>query len=616
MEDFRSLDLPEAVLHSLEVMKFTTPTPIQKETIPPALQGRDVLGTAQTGTGKTAAYSIPLVVYLLNNPNKAALVLTPTRELAIQVLDTLTQLLGRKSGIRTTLLIGGRPMSLQFKQLQNRPQLIVGTPGRVNDHLSRNSLKLDNAEFLVLDETDRMLDMGFSIQIENIVSCLPQKRQTLMFSATMAKDIVKTANSYLNDAVRISIGSTTSPIEKIKQESIHTTEPKKYSALLEQLDQFQGSFIIFVKTKAGTERLAGKLCDNGHSADVIHGDLRQRDRERAIKAFRDGRNRVLVATDVAARGLDVPDVEVVVNYDLPQDPDDYIHRIGRTGRAGAEGKAINLITPQDGGKWKDICRMLNPNDKTDYRSQVRSNSGGGRRKNTRGSSGFGASFEKGGQRSGNNYFSGGASGRPSFGKPRFTQNGPSRRSDSGYAFEKGGQRSGNGYASNGPSDRPAFGKPRFAQSGAFKRSDAGFGASFDKGGQRSGNGYASNGPSDRPSFGKPRFTQNGPSRRSDSGYAFEKGGQRSGNSYASNGPSDRPAFGKPRFAQNGPSRRSDMGFAAASYRNEKQSAFASRQKPKFDRYSNSPHSPNAYKPNKTGNKTLRFTYKEKEKLTD
>jgi len=362
MENFKTLGLPESLLHALEIMKFNTPTPIQAQTIPSALEGKDILGSAQTGTGKTGAFGIPLVSHVLKAADNHALVLTPTRELAIQVLDAIKQMLG-KSHIKTALLIGGEPIARQFMQLKMRPQIIVGTPGRVNDHLIRGTLNLSRSNFLVLDEFDRMLDMGFSIQLEKIANYLPKARQTLMFSATIANDILKLANSYLIDPVRVAVGSTSNPTALIKQEIVKTTENDKYTILLDKLNEHTGTTIIFVKTKFGTEKLAKRIKADGHDAEAIHGDLRQHKRERVIKGFRDMKHRVLVATDVAARGLDISHIECVINYDLPQCPDDYIHRIGRTGRAGAEGVAISLVTPQDGIKWRNISKLMNPNEK-------------------------------------------------------------------------------------------------------------------------------------------------------------------------------------------------------------------------------------------------------------
>ncbi len=358
-KDFNGFGLPPKLMQSLARMQFMTPTPIQAQAIPLALAGRDILGSAQTGTGKTGAFGIPLIVKLMDNPQAGALIMTPTRELATQVLAALQQMIPVQA-IRTALLIGGEPMPKQFRQLQAHPKLIVGTPGRINDHLQRGTLKLNNTRFLVLDETDRMLDMGFGIQIERIVAHIPRERQTMMFSATLPADIVKLSGKYMTNPERISAGSTTEAAPNIKQELIHTTDGEKYAKLLEQLGSHQGSTIIFVKTKYGTEKLADKLSRQNYKADAIHGDLRQNRRDKVIQGFRDKKFRVLVATDLAARGLDVPHIELVINYDLPQCPEDYIHRIGRTARAGATGKAINLLTSADRIKWNAINRLMNP----------------------------------------------------------------------------------------------------------------------------------------------------------------------------------------------------------------------------------------------------------------
>ncbi|MGE3622332.1 MAG: DEAD/DEAH box helicase [Bdellovibrionales bacterium] len=357
--DFNGFGLPPKLLHALARMQFTAPTPIQVQAIPPALAGRDVLGTAQTGTGKTGAFGIPVIAKLMENPQAAALVMTPTRELASQVMKALQQMIP-VADIRTALLIGGEPMPRQFRQLHGNPRLIVGTPGRINDHLQRGSLRLKNTRFLVLDETDRMLDMGFGIQIERIVAHIPAERQTMLFSATLPAGIQKLSNKYLNNPERITVGSTTAAAPNIQQELIQTSDGDKYAKLLEQLASHSGSTIVFVKTKWGTEKLAEKLSRQNLASDAIHGDLRQSRRDRVIQSFRDKKFRVLVATDLAARGLDVPHIELVVNYDMPQCPEDYIHRIGRTARAGASGKAINFLTPADRQKWNAIHRMMNP----------------------------------------------------------------------------------------------------------------------------------------------------------------------------------------------------------------------------------------------------------------
>lgn len=363
MKNFDTFGLKPELLRALEKLNFNKPTPIQAASIPIALEGKDIMGTAQTGTGKTGAFGIPLISHLLNNPQNTALVMTPTRELAAQVMDMLQKILGNPTTISTALLIGGASMGKQLEQLRRSPRLIVGTPGRINDHLQRRSVKLSCTRFLVLDETDRMLDMGFGVQIDRILAHVPKERQTLLFSATLPANILKLSGKYLHDPVRISTGETNAPAARVKQETIQLAETDKYEQLLTQIDQRNGSIIVFVKTKHGADRMAKKLRGLKHSADAIHGDLRQNQRDRAISAFRNYETRIMVATDIAARGLDIPHIEHVINYDLPQAAEDYIHRIGRTARNGAEGEAVNLVTPQDGKKWNAIRRLLNPAEK-------------------------------------------------------------------------------------------------------------------------------------------------------------------------------------------------------------------------------------------------------------
>ncbi|NBT41053.1 MAG: DEAD/DEAH box helicase [Alphaproteobacteria bacterium] len=341
-------------------MQFAKPTPIQSQAIPLALNGKDILGSAQTGTGKTGAYGIPLVSQLIENPDAQAMVITPTRELAAQVIEQLRAMLGKKSKIRSALLIGGEAMPKQLNQLRSQPRLVVGTPGRINDHLKRKTLKLNALSFLVLDETDRMLDMGFSEQIDEIMKHMDEKPQTLMFSATLPKSILRIAQNYLHEPEHVQVAATSSPAENITQEFLHLRDDEKYPTLLQQLGKREGTVIVFVKTKTDSEKIARKLGQDGLQADAIHGDLRQNQRNRVISAFRNKKYRILVATDVAARGLDIPHIAHVINFDLPQCPEDYIHRIGRTARAGAKGEALNFIAPSERGKWKAIDRLLNP----------------------------------------------------------------------------------------------------------------------------------------------------------------------------------------------------------------------------------------------------------------
>ena len=393
--NFEGFGLSQMLLKSLAKMDYTAPTPIQAKAIPLALDGRDILGSAQTGTGKTAAFGIPVVEKIMNSDRGAALILTPTRELAKQVLDVITQLVGRESKINTAFLIGGASMEKQMNELRRNPRIIVGTPGRINDHLERGTMKLHDTNFLVLDETDRMLDMGFGVQIDRILKFMPKKKQTLMFSATMPKEIVQMSARYLSNPERIKMGATNVVATKIKQEIIRIDQGAKYKELVNQLYDRNGSVIIFVKTKYGTERMAKNLNRDGFEADALHGDLRQRNRDKVMQRFRDKKFRILVATDIAARGLDVPHIEHVINHDLPQVAEDYIHRMGRTARAGAEGSALCFISPQEAGKWSAIERLLDPNKKSDGGGQKSGKKGKPRRSGKFGGGGK-PEFKKGG----------------------------------------------------------------------------------------------------------------------------------------------------------------------------------------------------------------------------
>jgi len=377
---FQDFGLSEALNTSLRKMDYKDPTPIQQQAIPIALNGKDVLGSAQTGTGKTAAFSIPLVEKLLqSHDNSCALVLTPTRELAKQVLDVIHQLLGPKSGINTAFIIGGEPYRKQFQQLERNPRIIVGTPGRINDHLDKGAIDLSTTDFLVLDETDRMLDMGFGVQLDRIVKHLPKHRQTLMFSATLPKGIVAISDKYLKNPERVSVGETNVVAVKIKQEVLRIEQPDKYQELLVQLAERTGTIIVFVKTKYNADKMAKKLKGEGHTAEGLHGDLRQHKRDKIMRQYREKQFRILVATDIAARGLDVPHIEHVINYDLPQVAEDYIHRMGRTARAGAEGSAISFVSSPEGRKWHAIEMLLDPEAAMHKHSEPE-NHGRGRKK--------------------------------------------------------------------------------------------------------------------------------------------------------------------------------------------------------------------------------------------
>jgi len=366
MQDFNLFKIEDSLKDSITRMKFKEPTSIQSQAIPVALQGKDILGTAQTGTGKTLAFSIPLINKLILDKNAFALVTCPTRELATQVMDAIKNLISNKINIKTALLIGGESMQKQLRQLGKRSRLIVGTPGRINDHLKRKSLNLSATKYLVLDETDRMLDMGFIPQIEMILKFVPKDHQTLLFSATLPKDILRISERYLTKPIRISVGSTTVPIAKIKQETLQVYKENKYNELIDQLLSRKGSILVFVKTKRNADRMVKRLKEEDHSADAIHGDLRQSKRDRVMNAFRKGVKRIMVATDVAARGLDIPLIQHVINYDLPQVPEDYVHRIGRTARAGSAGSALTFLTRDDRSMWNSISKLIDPNYKEEF----------------------------------------------------------------------------------------------------------------------------------------------------------------------------------------------------------------------------------------------------------
>lgn len=367
MQNFNEFGFNKDLELAIKAIGFTEPTPIQAQTIPLALAGHDILGSAQTGTGKTAAFALPVLQKLMEDDSANALILTPTRELGKQIMDNIHQFLGRGSGIRTAFIIGGEAYGKQMSQLRSRPRIIVGTPGRINDHLNRGSMDLDLTRFVVLDETDRMLDMGFTDQLERIFAHIPEERQTLMFSATMPKNIIEMSRKYLKNSKRVEVGASNVVAENLVQDIMRVPEEKKYDELVIELQARQGTKIIFVKTKFATERMAKRLRGDGYAAEAINGDLKQAKRSRVIKDFRAQNFDILVATDVVARGLDVPHVEHVINYNLPQVAEDYIHRIGRTARAGAKGNALCLVSPQEGRQWNAIVQLLDPDAKPDPR---------------------------------------------------------------------------------------------------------------------------------------------------------------------------------------------------------------------------------------------------------
>lgn len=373
MKYFTEADLPAPLLTQLTKIGYSKPTQIQAEAIPVALEGKDILGTAQTGTGKTASFAIPLIARIMQDPSVNALILLPTRELAVQINKAFKGFIGREN-IKTALLIGGESMTPQLSSLRAHPRIVIGTPGRVNDHLTRKTLKISNTNFLVLDEVDRMLDMGFGVQLDTIAQFLPTQRQTLMFSATLPNNIKKLSEKYLSNPVRISVGGQNQLAENIQETIIKLQDSEKLERLITELEERTGSILIFVRTKFGAEKMAVKLKNEGYLADAIHGNLRQNKRNKVIVGFRNKKYRILVATGVASRGIDIPHIEHVINYDLPDDPEDYIHRVGRTARNGSKGHAVNFITNKDKSKWGAIKRLMDPTYKDKQTDSPRSKS--------------------------------------------------------------------------------------------------------------------------------------------------------------------------------------------------------------------------------------------------
>lgn len=358
MNTFTSYPFPEAIQKNLQTMGFEAPTPIQAQAIPIALEGKDLLASAQTGTGKTAAFCLPMITQLVADNWKSALILVPTRELAVQIEVFLRQLIRGHRNLHTVVLIGGQSMSTQRHLLSKGPRIIVATPGRLVDHMQQGTVKLNSVGILVLDEADRMLDMGFAPQIQRIVQTIPTERQTLLFSATFPSEITQIAKQYMKSPERVSIGETSKPIKAIKQTLIQTTQLQKADRLVDELNKREGSVLIFLRTKHRVDKLMDFLEEYGYSVARMHGNRSQSQRNQALTAFRNGNVKILVATDVASRGIDVDNIRTVVNFDLPELADDYIHRIGRTGRNGLDGEALCFLTPEDEAQWAYISGTI------------------------------------------------------------------------------------------------------------------------------------------------------------------------------------------------------------------------------------------------------------------
>lgn len=353
---FYDLGIAPKILEILDRIKFTIPTPIQFKAIPIAISGKDLIGIAQSGTGKTLAFCIPMIQRFAQVKGKG-LVLVPTRELAIQV-DQTFQKIGHVFGIKTAVLIGGAPMYNQIQALRKYPRVIIATPGRLMDHIDRRTILLADVNILVLDEADRMLDMGFAPQIESIAKSIPKDRQTMLFSATMPEKIINIATSYMKLPISVEITKAGTAAEHVTQELFIVKKEAKDKLLRMLLQQYRGTVLLFSRTRAGARKLARATRGMGYSSAEIHSDRSLSQRREALEGFKSGKYRILVATDIAARGIDVRGIEIVINYDLPEDADNYVHRIGRTGRAGHNGHAVSIATPEQGSDVKNIEKLI------------------------------------------------------------------------------------------------------------------------------------------------------------------------------------------------------------------------------------------------------------------
>ncbi len=352
---FHDLGIMPQLLEALDALGFTTPTPIQHQSIPIAIEGKDIVGIAQTGTGKTLAFGIPMIQRL--GKSGKGLVVLPTRELALQV-DEMLQKIGRAMGLQTVVLIGGTSLYQQKMMLKRNPHIVIATPGRLLDHMRQRNVDVSDAHILVLDEADRMFDMGFMPQINEILKALPKKRQTMLFSATMPSAIMQIAAQHMAMPVRIEVAPAGTSSHLVEQEIFIVKKDAKLSLLEKLLKEYHGTVLVFSRTKHGARKLCMSVRDMGHAVAEIHSDRSLIQRKEALAGFKSGKYRVLIATDIAARGIDVTGIELVVNFDLPDNSEDYVHRIGRTGRAGIAGRAVSFAMPDQGSDIRDIERLI------------------------------------------------------------------------------------------------------------------------------------------------------------------------------------------------------------------------------------------------------------------
>ncbi len=354
---FYGLGIAPKLLETLDAMKFTTPTPIQHKAIPQAAEGKDLVGIAQTGTGKTIAFAVPMIQRLAATGHGRGLVLVPTRELALQVAEVVRKF-APVMGLEAAVVIGGESMGRQTEALRRRPRIVIATPGRLIDHLGQRTADLSEVRVLVLDEADRMLDMGFAPQIEKIMAAMPRERQTMLFSATMPDDIMKLASRHMKLPIRVEVARPGTAAEKVEQELYVVNQGDKNALLGKLLDKYWGSVLLFVRTKHRAKKITRAIKEMPHSAAEIHSNRSLNQRRDALEGFKSGKYRVLVATDIAARGIDVTGIELVINYDLPDEDGNYVHRIGRTGRAGQPGHAITFAAPDQGADVRNIEKLI------------------------------------------------------------------------------------------------------------------------------------------------------------------------------------------------------------------------------------------------------------------
>jgi len=353
---FYGLGIAPKLLAALDGLKFKTPTPIQQKAIPVAAEGKDMVGIAQTGTGKTITFAIPMIQQLAARDGKG-LVLVPTRELAMQVAEVVRQF-APLMGMTTAVIIGGESAGRQLTELRKRPRIVIATPGRLIDHINQRNINMGDIRVLVLDEADRMFDMGFAPQINKIIAALPKERQTMLFSATMPDEIMKLASAHMKLPIRIEVARSGTAAEKVEQELFIVDRGEKNALLAKLLDKYWGSVLLFVRTKHNAKKIARAIREMPHNAAEIHSNRSLAQRREALEGFKSGKYRVLVATDIAARGIDVTGIELVINYDLPDEDENYVHRIGRTGRAGQPGRAITFASPDQGKDVRNIERLI------------------------------------------------------------------------------------------------------------------------------------------------------------------------------------------------------------------------------------------------------------------